>query len=424
MIPPTSSSSANASAVTTGLSRFQRTALIVGVIGLVLTAIGAFTTDTFFQSYLFGFLFWIGLSLGCLMLLFVQYLAGGSWGAMIKRPLEAGTMVLPVMVIFFIPVLIALFVSRTAEVPLYPWVNAEYVADHPLVAAKAAYLNTPFFILRSVIYFAIWLFGAWFFFRKSNEQDANAANSERIGFRLKGLGAVWMIVYILTMTFAGVDWAMSLTPEFFSGMFPVILMIGQVISAMCLMIFSTTYLASTDEQFDEVLTSKRLQDLGNFLMAFTMFWAYVSMSQLMIIWSNNVIETNPYFVLRLNQGWRGVGGFILFFGFFAPFAILFSRWVKQKRRALVTVACWAIFIRLLDLFFVIIPNYRRDGLQVHWLDFAVLIGMGGIWLAVYAGWLKSRPILPLHDPRLVAHNGAAHDDHHHTSAGHAAAAHD
>jgi hypothetical protein len=413
--------------VITGLNGYQRGALIVGVIGLILTVIGAFITPDFFQSYLYGFLFWIGLSLGCLVLLFVQAMAGGSWGAMIRRPLEAGAMVLPVMAIFFIPVLIGLFVSRTAETPLYPWMNPDYVASHPLVAAKTLYLNPLFFIIRSILYFSIWIFGAMYFFRKSNEQDSNAANAARIGFRLKGLGAVWVVIYILTMTFAGVDWAMSLTPEFFSGMFPVIMMIGQAISAMCLMIFTAVFLASRDEAYSDLLETKRnilgsgnrLQDLGNFLMAFTMFWTYVSMSQLMIIWSNNIIETNPYYVLRLNSGWRGVMGFLLFFGFFAPFVILFSRWVKRKRRALFLVACWAFFIRLLDLFVILIPNFRREGLQLHWLDFAVLLGIGGIWFAVYSGILKSRPILPPNDPRL-----ASHDDHHHAPAGHAAAAHD
>ncbi len=385
------------STVTQSLSRLQRTALIIGVIGLVATLIGGFTTGAaFYQSYLFGFLFWTGLALGCLMLLFVQHMAGGSWGAMIRRPLESGAMVLPIMAIFFIPVLIGLFSNN-----LYVWSTQEYLDGHPLVAAKALYLNKPFFVIRSLIYFAIWTFGAYYFFKKSGEQDSNAAESTRIGFHLKGLGAPWIIIYILSMTFAGVDWAMSLTPEFFSGMYPVIMMIGQVISAMCLMIFTTTYLASKDETYDDVLTSKRLQDLGNFLMAFTMFWAYTSMSQFMIIWSNNVIETNPYYVLRTSDAWRMVGGFLLFFGFFAPFVILFSRWVKRKRQALVMVAIWAVLIRLTDLFFIIIPNFRREGFALHWLDFAVLIGIGGIWVAVFASWLKSRPILPQHDPRLA-----------------------
>jgi hypothetical protein len=383
--------------VTQSLNNLQRAALIIGVIGLIATLIGGFTVESnFYQSYLYGFLFWTGLALGCLMLLFVQHMAGGSWGAMIRRPLESGAMVLPIMAIFFIPVLIGLFTNN-----LYDWTRPEYVADHPLVKAKELYLNKPFFVIRSIIYFAIWIYGAYYFFKKSSEQDANAQDSTRIGFRLKGLGAPWIIIYILTMTFAGVDWAMSLTPEFFSGMYPVIMMIGQVISAMCLMIFTTTYLASKDEHYDDVLTTKRLQDLGNFLMAFTMFWAYTSMSQLMIIWSNNVIETNPYYVLRFSNAWRGVGGFLIFFGFIAPFVILFSRWVKRKRQALVLVAIWAIFIRLLDLFFIIIPNFRREGLAIHWLDIAVLVGIGGIWIAVFASWLKSRPILPQHDPRLA-----------------------
>lgn len=385
------------STVTQSLSRLQRTALIVGVIGLIATLIGGFTAGTaFYQSYLYGFLFWTGLALGCLMLLFVQHMAGGSWGAMIRRPLESGAMVLPIMAIFFIPVLIGLLTNN-----LYVWSSQEYLDTHSLVAAKTLYLNKPFFVIRSLLYFAIWIFGAYYFFQKSNQQDASAHDGLRIGFKLKGRGAMWIIIYILTMTFAGIDWAMSLTPEFFSGMYPVILMIGQVISAMCLMIFTTTYLASKDEAYDDVLTSKRLQDLGNFLMAFTMFWAYISISQYIIIWSNNTIETNPYYVLRTSAAWRTVGGFLLFFGFFAPFVILFSRWVKRKRQALVLVALWTILIRLTDLFFIIIPNFRRDGFALHWLDFAVLIGIGGIWVAVFASWLKSRPILPKHDPRLA-----------------------
>ena len=377
-------------------TRLQWVGLGVGLVGLVLAVLLAFFSglDTFFESYLFAFMFWTGLALGCFVMLSVQHLAGGSWGALIRRPLEAGSMVLPVMAVLFIPLIFGMG-------SLYEWTHADFLESHPIVAAKTGYLNTPFFIIRSAVYFLIWGLGAWYFFRQSGKQDTNEDDSGRIGFRLKTVSAVWIMIYVLTMTLAGVDWSMSLTPEFFSGIYSVILMIGQAISAVCFIIFIMVYMASKDEEIDELLTSKRLQDLGNFLMAFTMFWAYTSVAQLVIIWSNNIIETNPYYVLRFSPGWRAVGMFIIFFGFFAPFVILFSRWVKRKRRALVLVAIWAIFIRLLDLFFIVIPNFRREGFPLHLLDVVLVIAMGGIWLGVFALAFKSRPALPLHDPRLA-----------------------
>lgn len=387
-------------ALSSKLGRLQLTGLVLGAIGLVVAIIMAFVSggEHFFQSYLYAFLFWTGLALGCLLLLFVQHMAGGSWGAMIRRPLEAGAMVIPVMALLFIPILFGMGSLYGA------WLHPE----NELVQAKVGFLNQSFFIIRSIIYFAIWTFGAWYFFNASGKQDkVSAHEGGRIGFSLKRTATFWIVIYILTMTFAGIDWAMSLTPEFFSGMYSVILMIGQAISATSLMILIMVFIANNDKEIDELLNSKRLQDLGNFLMAFTLFWAYTSFSQIIIIWSNNVIETNPYYVLRFNQAWQGVGYFLLLFGFFAPFVILFSRWVKRKRRALVLVALWAVLVRLVDLFYIIIPNFHREGFPLGLSDVALVVGIGGIWIAAFSFWLKSRPLLPKNDPRL-AHAGAHH----------------
>ncbi|CAN5838554.1 hypothetical protein BH24DEI2_BH24DEI2_05740 [soil metagenome] len=384
--------------------RWGRNALIAGVVGLVAAVVVAFLSGAgaFFESYLYAFIFWTGLALGCLVMLAVQHLAGGSWGALIRRPLEAGALLIPLMALLFIPLLFGLG-------HLYEWTHADYVASHPTVAAKAAYLNVPFFIIRSALYFAIWTYGAFYFFRASQRQDRDEATSLTLGFKLKSAGAAWIIIYVVTMTFAMVDWSMSLTPEFFSGIYSVIYMIGQAISAVCFVVFVMVALARANPKVDELLTPKRLQDLGNFLMAFTMFWAYTSFAQLIILWSNNVIETNPYYVLRFSPSWRVVGLFLIFFGFAAPFAVLFSRWVKRKRRALVAVAVWAMFIRLLDVFFTVIPNFGREGFPLHLLDVLLLVGIGGLWLGVFSLVLSSRPVLPLYDPRLLQPDRHAHD---------------
>lgn len=375
--------------------RVQTGALVVGAVGVVGAILTAWLGgEHFFQSYLYAFLFWLGLSLGCFVLLVVQHMAGGSWGAMIRRPLEAGVALLPLMLLLFVPLLFGLG-------DLYEWTHAEAVAESPIVAAKTSYLNVPFFVLRAVLYFAIWIGGAFLFLRASRRQDEAPADSGRIGYRLKRASGLWIVLYVLTMTFAAVDWGMSLTPEWFSGMYPVILMIGQAISSIAFIIAVIVLLARVSPAIDELLTPKRLQDLGNFLMAFTMFWAYVSFSQIIIIWSNNVIETNPYYVLRFNTGWGWAMAFLLVFGFFAPFAILFSRWVKQKRRALVAVAVWAIVVRFVDLFVILAPAYERPGFPLQWADVLLTLGLGGLWIGAFFWTLARRPLLPQHDPRLV-----------------------
>lgn len=377
------------------LRRTQGVSLLVGAVAIVAAlALALLGGNGFFQSYLFAFLFWLGLSLGCLVLLFVQHLAGGSWGALIRRPLEAGVAVLPVLAVLFVPVLLGLG-------SLYEWTHAEYLESHPIVAAKTAYLNVPFFIARAVLYFTIWIAGALFFLRMSNRQDREVERSGSLGYRMKAVSAVWIIIYVLTMTFAAVDWGMSITADWYSGIYPVILMIGQAMTAISFIIAVMVLLAGSVPAINELLTAKRLQDLGNFLMAFTMFWAYVNFSQLIIIWSNNTVETNAWYVVRLNTDWVYLSAFLLAFGFFAPFAILFSRWVKRKRAALTVVALFAIFIRVVDLFWILIPSFGRSGSPVTPLDVLLLIGLGGLWLAVFARSLASRPILPLHDPRLA-----------------------
>ncbi len=297
------------------------------------------------------------------------------------------------MALLFLPVLFGMNA-------LYAWTDAAYVASHPLVAAKTAYLNTPFFVVRTVIYFALWLLAAWLYLRGSARQDREPQQSGRIGYRLKSMSGLWIVLYVLTMSFAGRDWAMSLTPDWWSGIYSVILMISQAITGVAFIILVMVVLAGRSARIDDLLTAKRLQDLGNFLMAFLMFWAYVSFSQLIIIWSGNVSELTPWYVVRLAPGWLAVGGFLLTFGFLAPFVILFSRWVKRKRLALAVVAAWAIFVQLVNLIYFVVPAFDRPGFPITLSDVLIWLGVGGVWLFFYLRRLAAHPILPTHDPRL------------------------
>ena len=375
--------------------KLQLGALVVGLIALAGAAVLGFTTaGDFFQSYLMAYLLILGLSLGSLMLLFVVHLAGGSWGALITRPLEAAASLIPLLALLFIPILFAMG-------DLYPWTDAAYVAAWPMVEAKTAYLNTTFFIIRTVIVFALWTLGAFLYRSLSRKQDETEAGAGRAGYRMKSMAGLWIVIYIMTMTFASIDWAMSITPTWFSGIYPGIFMASQVITALALIILVMVQLARVNPMVDKLLTPKRLQDLGNLLMAVTMFWAYTHISQLIIQWTNNISETATWYFSRLGPDWVGLSTFILFFGFFAPFMILFSRWVKRKRRALSIVAVWALVVQALNVFWMIAPEFGRVGPQITLIDVLLLIGMAGIWLALYARALGARNVLPANDPRLV-----------------------
>ena len=382
------------SASISSINRVQLIAFIVGLVGIVAGAIGAFAdTTSFMQAYLFAFLFWIGLSLGGFPLLLTQHIAGGSWGATIRRPLEAAMMVLPIMALLFIPIVLGMN-------HLYPWMHAEYVASHPTVAAKTSYLNQTWFIIRAIIYFALWILSAWFFVKTGTQQDSDKKNAKKLQLRMGKASVPWFVVFFVTMTLAAVDWSMSLTPVWYSGIYGTIFITIQTISTLSLAILSLIYIAKTESVVDKLLTTKRLQDLGNFLMAYIIFWAYVNFAQLIIIWSNNITETNTWYVARFVEPWKSVSLFLLFFGFFATLAILISRWVKRKRGALAIVSIWAFFVQLLYTFYVIIPAFERSGFVFKWLDLALFAGIGGIWLASYIFQLKSRPIVPINDPRL------------------------
>lgn len=379
------------------LKSIQTLAIPVGIIGLAITLIlGLVGWGNFFQSYLYAFMFWFGISMGCLGLLLIGHLAGGTWAAMLRRFLEAGSMVIPVMAVLFIVV----FFGMGA---LYKWTDPSYLASHPLVAAKVGYLNVSFFIVRSVVYFLLWTFVAWHFYNLSQKQDKSPEDAKVIGGKAHRASPGYFLLVTFLMTFAAYDWTMSLRPDWYSGLYGILIMVGQAITATAFMILLTLSLSKVEPLKNIIGEKKFVQDMGNFLMAFTLFWAYTNVSQLIIIWSGNTIETNPWLVQRLDNLtlWRGMGAFLAVFHFFVPFIILFSRWVKQSHRLLAIVAGWMIFAQLVNLFFYIMPEYGRTGYQLHLGDITALVGIGGIWIAAFIYWLKDKPLLPVNDPRLI-----------------------
>ena len=372
------------------INRIQTIGLIVGVIALIGVVIGALTSgDIFYQSYLMGFLYWVHLALGCLAGVLLAHIVAGNWSFTIRRFLEAGTMTLPLLAIFFVPLIFGLGV-------LYPWANPEVVAHSELLQHKSVYLNVPFFLGRTVVYFAIWLVLTYFLNRWSARQDET--DDPGLQKKLGMLSPLGIILYMLTATFAAFDWMMSLEPDWFSSIYGVLFVTGQVLMATA---FSVVVLARfrTKQPVAEYATIGIFNDLGNFLLGFVAFWAYIAYSQYLIIWSGNLPEEITWYITRTQGGWQYVALALIIFNFTLPFVLLLVRAVKRRIKLLVSIAIFIMAMRYVDLYFLTMPALRPT-LQVHWLDLVIPIAMGGFWVALFAWALKRKALIPLHDPRF------------------------
>ncbi len=385
------------------LARLQQRALVVGAIGLLAGGVGALQNpDQFFRSWLIGFLFCLGLSLGPLALLMLQHMSGGQWGLVGRRIFEAASRNLPYVALVFVPLLFGL--PR-----LYMWARPEVVqADH-ILQMKAAYLNVPFFIARAVLYFAIWIGGAWLLSRWSAAQDrGELAVTPADSRRFRVVSAPGLVVYVLTITFASTDWVMSLEPHWFSTIYGFIFVAAQGLTGFAFVILMLSRLTGTPP-YTTYLNSRHFLDLGKFLLAFVMLWAYFSFSQFLIIWAGNLPEEVPFFQTRLQGGWQYVSVAILLGHFVLPFALLLSRDLKRRPHLLAAVATIVLIFRFADLVWLVEPSAGPGRFPLHWMDLAIPAGLVGVWLFLFARQLRSRPLLPLNDPFFK--EAFAHDVH-------------
>lgn len=379
------------------LQRLQGRALLVGVLGFAAATAGFFLSrEHFFRAYLVAYLFWFGVGLGCLGILMIHHVAGGRWSAAIRRLLESGTRTLPLMALLFLPMLLGLH-------DLYEWARPEDVAHDPILQAKSPYLNVPFFIIRAAIYFAVWLLLARFLNRWSTEQDARC--DPKLLVRMELLSRGGLVAMFLTMSFASVDWAMSIEPHWYSTIYGVIFIGGQLLAAMAFVIQIAARLV-TRGPLTEVITAKQFHDYGKLLLAFVMLWAYFNFSQLIIIWSGNLPEESPWYMKRMEGGWQYVGVAIILFHFVLPFVILLSRDIKKRAGLLAGVALFVFVMRFVDMYWLIIPAFSPKVFSVHWVDAAAVFGMGGVWVWFFVWQLRRYPLVPLHDPALPLRVGS------------------
>ena len=382
---------------------WQRNAGILGLIGLVLTALGAVVdTPQFYRSYLVAFTFWLGITLGCLAVVMIHNLAGGAWGAVIRRLCEAATRTLPYLGVFVLPFL---FGMRY----LYEWADPAHVAADPLLQHKSPYLNVPFFWVRAVVYLAIWVGLMYYLNKWSRQQDQS--DDPRISQRLSALSAGGLLLFAVTATFGAFDWLMSLEPHWFSHIYGALLAMGGLLAAMAFIILVIA-LMSRREPMASIVSPKILSDLGSIMFGFLFIWAYFAFSQYLLMWYANLSEEIPWYIRRLTGGWQYVAIAIVVLSFALPFALLISQDIKRNWKTLAVVAGLLLVMRLVDLFWMVAPAFHAGQLTVHWLDIVAPLGLGGAWFFLFLRELQNRPILPLNDPKLPLPAVAGHGDEH------------
>ncbi|MFN2576615.1 MAG: hypothetical protein ABR607_02885 [Pyrinomonadaceae bacterium] len=373
------------------LSRISMRALIAGVVLTVLMLIGAFIDRTqFFHSYLVGFIFWIGITLGSLALLLLQHLTGGAWGVVIRRVLEASTRTLPLMLILFLPIIFGLK-------HIYPWTNAAVMNETPGLQPKTHYLNPSFFMIRAAIYFVFWSLLALLVNWLSLDQDRMASKTVRK--RLQMVSGPGLAFLIISITFASIDWVMSLEPAWSSTIFGLIFVAAWSLSALAFTIVVMSWL-SKRAPMDRVAQPRHFHDWGNLLLAIVMLWTYFAFSQYLIIWSGNLPEETSWYVARKHGGWGAIALGIVVLQFAFPFMTLLSRAAKKSSERLATLAVLILITRVVDVIWLIEPAFNQETFHVSWMDVVSPMAIGGLWIATFAWQLQKRALLPLNDPQL------------------------
>ncbi len=373
---------------------WQKRSLLAGTAGVLLSITGLLLNhDQFLRSYLFAYAYWTGMAIGCLGILALHHTVGGKWGMVIRRLCEAGARTLPAMAVLIVPILLAM-------PTLYVW-DRPGALQSANVHTKTAYLNVPFFIGRTVLYFAVWSYYAWRLSAWSRQQDETRDPRvvDRLIHKMRAVSAPGLVVITFTATFAFVDWIMSLEPEWFSTIYGAMFLMGEVLEAFAFVIALVIVLSRMVPLRDYV-TPQHLHDLGNMMFTFTILWAYTAFSQYIIIWAGNLPDEIPWYVRRLGQGWGGVALVIVLFHFCLPFLLLLQRDIKRNADRLFKLALFMLAIRMVDVYWIVEPSFYGNRLQIQWTDFVTPLAVGGIWLALFFWQLRVVPLAPLNDPRL------------------------
>jgi len=370
----------------TGVARWRTPSLIAGIVGLVLSIVGyVIDPQTFFRAYLPSFLFWFSIVAGSLAVLMLQYVTGGEWGLMIRRPLGASARTMLWMVLFFIPIIFGMKY-------LYPWSDTAWAAADENVRQKLDWLNWKRFLIFAAIYFALWNLWAWrirILSLKFYEDRSPFTDLRRRGWAAAGIPMI-----ILTLTFFSIDWMMSLEPKWYSTMYGINFIVSSGLAAFAFCTFFFSRLATTPAMGD-IIKPLHFRDMGNLMLAFVMLWAYTAFSEYLLIWYGNIKEETPHYLVRQEGPWGTVAIALVVLHFFLPFFMLLMRSIKDRPATIGMVAVLVLVMRYVGTVWNVAPSYGHFHYTL-W-DVGSLLGVGGIWLFFFIGQLRGQTIIPIHE---------------------------
>ena len=387
-------------------------ALIVGVAGIVVAFLGSgFSFGRFSFAYLTAFMFVLTICLGSLFFVTVVNLTRAGWCVTVRRIAEMFSMCILPLLILFLPILIPVLfhsdmvyswnaegwsipaASRTAELAESPYAP-------PIEALKIAYLNRGFFGIRTVVYFGIWGFMAWFFFSNSRKQDETG--EKKLSLRMQAFSAPAMIVFAATLVFSSFDYEMSLEPLWFSTMFPVYFFAGSTLSAFAAITLAAMLLQRSGRVTDEI-TVEHYHDLAKLMFSFVFFWGYIAFGQFLLIWYANIPEETFWFDWRINKsGWMTISLILLFGHLFIPFLAIMARSVRRNKTYMFFASIYILIMHYIDHYWVIMPQaYPDHRFSFNPLaDIGCAVGVIGLFVAIFCLIARDRPLVPLKDPRL------------------------
>ncbi len=367
--------------------------MIFGIVMLALTAVGYVTNqEVFFQAYLVGYLFWLSLALGGLFFNLVNHLFGSEWNIVLRRFSESLSQTFPLLLVLFIPIYLGMH-------DLYHWTHEDVVINDPVLNAKSGYLNMPFFTVRILLYFGLWIFISRVLHAKSLKQDENP--SEELILSMRRLSAPFMIIYALSTTFASFDLLMSLDPHWYSTIFGVYFFAGNFLFVITFCVLFAIYLRKKGV-LENIITVEHYHDLGKLLFAFLVFWGYIGFSQYFLIWYANIPEETVYYLHRWEGSWKIITMLLVLGHFLLPFLALLPRAAKRNLTWLGMVTGWVIIMHFFDIVWLVLPNFQKHGVHFSWIIFTTLLGVGGLFLWNFWSVFTAHPVVPMNDRRYEA----------------------
>jgi len=389
-------------------------ALMVAVFSAVIAAILAFLDgplglDHVYRAWIVGLMLTFGFCCGGLTLLMVQYVSGGKWGLLLRRPLEAMSRTMPL--VFGYWVISAFFAKK-----LYLWAQVNSAAEAlkagmteaeaHAIEWKHPMLNTTTYVIVSVVCFAIWAYFAWRMNSLSLTREKDSPEKTPYWIKkMENLSGAGILIYSLTMTAAVIYWVMSMDVTWYSSVYGLLFLVGQGYSVLALSILTTLALSQA-EPIKTILRTTEQYDLGKFTFAFVMLNMYLAFAQFLIIWSGNLPEEIPWYLNRINGHWGVICTLDFMFHWLIPFSLLLSKDIKKNKKRLMRICQWMIFAKAFDLFWLVEPNYKDAARNLHFswgiLEYAAVpVAMVALWMAYYFTNLKSRPLVATNDPHLA-----------------------